>query len=78
MTITELYDQLNKHDWHYAMSDDGNVFRRGHAEEIRLQAAARTIEGGMQLFEEFVAHVSSGKPWGTEPKPKPTRPTPAQ
>jgi hypothetical protein len=77
MTLTELYDALEKHDWFYGMSDDHSVWMRGQAAEKTLRAQARSIEGGQKLFDDFLAHVTSGEPWGTAKQPKPARPEPS-
>lgn len=74
MTLAELWDLLDKHDWFHAMSDDHSVWVRGHSNEQRLRGHAHSIEGGEQLFRAFNDYVCSGRAWGNEEKPKPPRP----
>lgn len=74
MTLAELYDQLDRHDWYYQMSDAHSVWLRGGTAEAKLHGQAHSIEGGQQLLADFAAHHFSGPPWGTEKKPKPVRP----
>jgi len=74
MTLQELWDQLNRHDWYYNFSDDHSVWRRGVSEEDRLKALSATVEGGSELMEAFTRHYFTGESWGNEQQPKPPRP----
>lgn len=75
MTIQEFYDRLARHDWFYHYSDDRSVWTRGVAEEGRLSAIAKTIEGGEKLMDDFSKHHFSGEPWSTLKQPRPEKPT---
>lgn len=75
-TPAEFWDRLNRHDWHYAMSDDRSVYRRGAREADALCHIAMSEGEELQaLLEAFHKHFHSGRPWGTEQAPKPPRPT---
>jgi hypothetical protein len=73
--LATFWDQLERHDWYYEMSDDHSVWKRGHAAHDRLLEMAKTIEGGADLFKAFSAHYYTGAPWGNVQQPKPARPT---
>lgn len=73
-TLTDLYDQLEKHDWFYEMSDDHSVWTRGESAKAKLIKLANSLDGGRELMQAFTDHYYSGPPWGTEKKPKPQRP----
>lgn len=74
MTLTEFYDELDKHDWYYDWSDDGRVWDRGHANLSRLLNIAGESKAHQLLYDAFHAHHFSGAPWKTDKKPKPERP----
>lgn len=74
MTLLELWDQLNQHDWFYQYSDDIRVYRAGNSDRERLSALSKTIPGGPELLEAFTKHHFSGEPWSTPKAPKPPRP----
>lgn len=71
MTLKEFYQELEKHDWYYDMSDDHGVWERGTANKRRLEGIAEESEEHRKLYEGFSQHYFSGEPWGTEKKPKP-------
>lgn len=73
-TLAEYYDMLSRHDWYYAYSDDGSVFRRGEAANQKLAAIAKTSPEHAALLAGYKQYYFSGKPWGTERAPKPGRP----
>ncbi len=75
MTLLELYNELERHDWFHMMSDDHSVWKRGAADASRLVAIAPTIPGGADLLVAYQQHMFSGEPWKTEKAPKPERPT---
>lgn len=75
MNLTQLWDQLDRHDWFYNYSDDHRVWSAGLAEESRLRAEAGRIPGGTELYESFAKHHFSGEPWKTPKQPKPERPS---
>lgn len=74
VTLQEYWDQINRHDWSYMMSDDGNVYRRGSAEEARLASIAKQSPEHQALWDAFKKHWWSGSHMGTEKAPKPERP----
>lgn len=74
MTLQQLYDELQRHDWHYHMSDDNGVYTRGSHNAARLVIEAAAIPGGAQLMGAFQRHMLSGEPWTKEKHPKPARP----
>lgn len=74
MTLAELYRELERHDWFYAMSDDPRVYSAGRENLDRLEREAMSIEGGPELRQGFIKHIFSGEPWGTPKAPKPEMP----
>ncbi len=71
--LTEFWDNLNSHDWYYAFSDDGRVWRAGDAAEKRLEEIAKESPKHRELLEAFSNHHFSGEPWNTPKAPKPER-----
>lgn len=74
MTLTELYKELERHDWFHAMSDDQSVYNRGQRNWIKLYQESKTIDGGRQLFRDYSKHVCSGPAFDTVKEPKPEMP----
>jgi hypothetical protein len=74
MNLTSFYDLLGKHDWFYAWSDDGGVYRSGEAQHHKLNQIATQSPEHQKLLDEYTAYVFSGEAFGTETKPKPRRP----
>lgn len=74
MTLQEFHARLASHDWHYAYSDSGYVFRRGSAEASVLREASKLSPEHEALYKAWHTHVYSGKPWGTEQAPRPEMP----
>lgn len=74
LTLAQYWDELNKHDWYYAFSDDGLVYSRGSANEGRLKALAKQSPAHQQLFNDFYDHHFSGASWNTKKHPRPPRP----
>lgn len=52
MTLREYKRRLNKHDWHYAMSDDSRWYDAGLAEENELKRLAETKPTFAKAFKE--------------------------
>lgn len=73
MTPTEFYDQLKRHDWYYAMSDDHRAYKRGVADYERLRNLAKEVDGGKEMMSAFSAHYSAHVTGGEVP-PLPDRP----
>jgi hypothetical protein len=44
VTLQEFAQELRKHDWYYAFSDDGRVYRSGQAAEVKLERRAKNDE----------------------------------
>lgn len=74
MNLAELFRELERHDWFHQMSDDPHVFTRGQEDWRRLEHAAKTIEGGEDLFKAYAKHAFSGPAFGTPQAPKPEMP----
>lgn len=73
MTLSELYDELEKFDWFYFYADDTNILKRGEAKWLELKAESKKIIGGENLIEIYSKYIDSTLPWNT-PFPKPERP----
>lgn len=76
-TLATFYDQLEKHDWYYAWSDDGRVYSVGEQENQRLQTLA--LYGGLayeQLLRDYHAYMFTGPSFraGEARASKPARP----
>jgi hypothetical protein len=71
MTLHELFRELERHDWFHQMSDDHSVYQAGQTDWKRIEAEAKKIDGGMELFREYSKHVFSGEAFGTPKHPKP-------
>ena len=53
--MKELNGLLRSHDWYYAFSDDGRVYRHGTAEEHAIKEKVKTLgRDGQRLYQ---AHV---------------------
>ncbi len=65
--LRELWDDLNRHDWFYSMSDDHSVWSAGVTASNRLSSCAASIDGGLELLSAFSRHIHYGQP-------KPLRP----
>lgn len=74
VSLKDFYDQIDRHDWSYMMSDDGHVYRRGSTEESRLQGIAKQSPEHQALWDAFRKYWWSGDHMGTEKAPKPERP----
>lgn len=74
MTLTELYRELQRHDWFHEMSDDHRVWSAGQQDKQRLIRESMKVEGGQKLMADFSKHVFSGEAFGTPKAPKPEPP----
>lgn len=83
ISLSDYYDELERLDWTYEMSDDHSVWRRGREAMGKAQAHAAQSEEHNKLFEAFRAHKWSN--WKRKPDgspdydagrevPKPERP----
>ncbi len=77
MSLQAFYNELEKHDWFYAWTDDSSVYRRGETAFQALKTKAKSAGPAYAfLMQEYAAHMSSGEPWGTAKKAKPECPAP--
>ena len=53
MTIEEYRELLERHDWHYQMSDDRRVYEQGRKERERLITLAEQDEEFAQLLAKY-------------------------
>jgi hypothetical protein len=60
--VLDYYDMLAKHDWHYEMTEDPGVWRKGSAEHRRLLAIASESEEHRQLYGAWNCHIFSNGP----------------
>jgi hypothetical protein len=74
VNLPDFYDALERHDWHYAMSDDNRVYTAGRKRQAELIEASQLSEAHNSLYEQYSDHVYSGPAYGTEQAPKPERP----
>jgi len=77
MTLQQFYDELERHDWNYMMSDSDEVYQRGKANAERIGYEANAIPGGIELLKKYTEHILSGSCFysGVKPIQKPERPT---
>lgn len=58
MRASEFFKECQAHDWYYDFSDDGDVYRRGKANEVRLQGIARRVEGVFgRIWDDWSRYV---------------------
>lgn len=76
VTPAAFWDQLNKADWFYEYSDSHASWKLGDEAMKALVATSNTSPELRALYQGFVAHHFSGKPWGSEKAAKPERPAP--
>ena len=74
MTLQDFYDKCAHHDWYYSYSDDHSVWKRGQAVGKELEIIATTSPEHKEIYDAWLAYVSSGSAFGTKRLPKPTRP----
>jgi hypothetical protein len=68
LTIIELYDLLEKHDWYYMYSDDGNVYRRGAEASHKLQAVIQENDHFIALYNEYIDYINGNREKPARPK----------
>ena len=69
MNIQEFYDELEKHDWFYAYSDDHRVWKKGADNRMRLlRLISENGEQFEKLYDDFAKYI-----WDKTEKPQ--RPT---
>lgn len=52
MTPEEFKKRLEAHDWHYNMSDDGTVWRRGLKDDNEIRAIAQTSPELARMYDD--------------------------
>ena len=75
MTLNDLFEKLESHDWFYEYSDDNSVWRRGQEQlnEIR-RITARGGPEFAKLYQDYHDSVFSGPAFNCDAKPRPPRP----
>jgi hypothetical protein len=53
MNIEQYKKRLEKHDWHYAFSDDSRVYDRGRKEQMELQAIAKELDPDLVVWKSI-------------------------
>ncbi len=54
MTELEQYEaDLKKHDWLYNFSDDHSVYKRGQAEQKRLEALREKLDPNREIWNKY-------------------------
>jgi len=77
MHIKDFYKKLENHDWYYQYSGDAKKLEAGEDNYISLvniameRAVISNDKSFNNLLSEYECYMFSGKPWGTEKKPKP-------
>lgn len=71
MTDNEFFAAAAAHDWTYAYSDDGSVYRRGQEARAALQAEAEGDPVKTAILHDWHAYVFSGEAYGNEAREKP-------
>lgn len=75
MTLGQLWDQLQRVDWYYQMTDDPVAYRRGaQGYEYARQRSRELGVDGIVLWDEFVLHYSTHTVPGQERSELPPRP----
>lgn len=69
MTLPELYEALERHDWFYAQSDDQSVYLAGHAQWNELARNARTLGPEADRLLADFSYYKWGPAYDHEPKP---------
>lgn len=69
-TLSDYYKMLQAHDWHYEMSDDRSVYKRGQAERTRLRMTSEESAKHAALYTDYYLYVTQGKPKPQEPMEK--------
>lgn len=74
ISLSEFWDELNKHDWYYHYSDDFRVWKSGHDDSQRLKKIAEQSIDHAALMANFADHKFSGDTYGKPQVEKPERP----
>lgn len=59
ISLSDYYDELERLDWTYEMSDDQSVWRRGSAAMGKAQAQAKQSAEHQKLYDDYKAHIWS-------------------
>lgn len=76
MTLQRFYEELERHDWYYELSDDHRVYMAGSDNGQRLEKIARLFGPKYEtLLEDYKNYAYSGpiwnKPMGAKKPEKP-------
>ena len=72
MTLPELYEALERHDWFHGQSDDHGVWTAGHSDWTRLSRAALDMgPRADRLLSDYTCYVLSGAAFDKPQLPKP-------
>lgn len=63
MEIEEYKKLLERHDWHYAMSDDGRVYRQGEAADRKIKSIAVSSDDHRRAFNEAHEQIYNHDTW---------------
>lgn len=74
MKLSDFYDELEKFDWFYYMSDDRAVFNRGSQRSAKISEIAAESERHQKLYKDYEDYVFGGPTWKADKKEKPPRP----
>ena len=53
MTVAEYTQLLERHDWHYQMSDDPRAYEQGRQERQRIVALAESNPEFAKLLQKY-------------------------
>jgi hypothetical protein len=62
MTREQFYQELERHDWYYMMSDDMRVYQSGYARYNKLKAIASVSTENEKLFKDFEGYMFKKNP----------------
>lgn len=68
ISLQEFYDLLQAHDWWYEYSDDGAVWRRGRANQTKLNRIADENDANRALYNEWYTYMITNNGKGTKPQ----------
>ncbi len=74
MELRDYYDELEKHDWFYEMTEDHRVWQLGNRASARIARISKESPEHEALRSAYHKHVFSGPNWGTEKASKPEKP----
>jgi hypothetical protein len=72
--LADFYEELERHDWYYYMSDSFKTEKRGADNQARLAAIAARNPAHQELFDAYKAYMFSGPNFNKPVATKPERP----